>query len=222
MGTVYEAEDLDGGPNVALKTIRVGEASDGELAKRLRRELRLGRDVTHPNVCRVFDYWDVETADGSRITFFTMELLSGETLAQRLAGKGRLSPKETLHILREVAAGIDEVHRVGIIHRDLKPSNIFLARNPSEGEPERVVVMDFGIARASEAGSESFATTTGLMIGTPHYMSPEQARGAKVDRASDIYSFGVLAFEMVTGVNIPWLLPVPGCHGFAARGTRRS
>jgi len=206
MGTVYEAEDLDGGSNVALKTIRVGETADGELAKRLRRELRLGRDVSHPNVCRVYDYWDVEDAGGGRITFFTMELLAGETLAQRLALNGKLAPSQAIQILRQVAAGIDEVHRVGIVHRDLKPSNIFLVSG-GEGAPERAVVMDFGIARESNPASESNPTTTGMMIGTPRYMSPEQANGKKVDRSSDIYSFGVLALEMVTGVNHPLVAP---------------
>jgi eukaryotic-like serine/threonine-protein kinase len=209
MGMVYEAEDLDGGNNVALKTIRAGEIVGGELTKRLRRELRLSRDISHENVCRVYEYWDIDDAGAglARMTFFTMELLEGETLAQRLAAKGKMEQAKAIAILRQIAAGIDEVHRSEIVHRDLKPSNIFLARKA--GGTERAVVMDFGVARndAAAAASNSNATVTGALIGTPRYMSPEQANGEKVDRSSDIYSFGVLALEMVTGVNHPLVAP---------------
>ena len=216
MGTVYEAEDLSDGNHIALKTIRAGETSGGELSMRLRRELRLARDIDHPNVCRVFTDWDVEDPGGGsgRITFFTMELLKGETLAQRLAAKGKIKPGEAISILRQIAAGIDEVHRANIVHRDLKPSNIFLVRDP--GLAERAVVMDFGVARNSAAATvESNATVTGARIGTPRYMSPEQANGERVDRSSDIYSFGVLAFEIVTGVNHPLVSPSSLVHGLS-------
>lgn len=202
MGEVYEAEDLTVGQTVALKTIRADMAGDISQAERFRRELRISRNLAHRNVCKVFEYGDIDRGPRGHLRFFTMELLRGETLAQRLTKLGRLSPNSALEILRQVASGLDEVHRGGIIHRDLKPSNIFLVRG-LEGR-ERAVVMDFGIAR-NLSDDELRQTVTGMAMGTRLYMAPELPHVASV--FSDVYAFGVIALEMVTGAASPLVPP---------------
>jgi len=203
MGEVYEADDLAGGLTVALKTICAEAALDRRLTARLKNELLLARNVSHPNVCKVYEYWE-SAHDERRLVFFTMELLKGDTLAKRIASTGRLKSRDALTILGQVASGIEEVHRLGIIHRDLKPSNVFLVPEP-EGS-ERAVLMDFGLARTiSQAGPGK--TETGLAMGTPPYMAPELFEGREVSPSVDIYSFGVMALEMVTGSNYPLIAP---------------
>jgi Tol biopolymer transport system component len=202
MGEVYEAEDTKAGQTVALKTIRVEMAGDAAQAERFRRELLIARNIAHRNVCKVFDYDDIDRGSKGRLLFFTMELLRGETLAQRLARVGRLGADAALEILEQVAAGLEEVHRCGIIHRDLKPSNIFLVPEPlGDG---RAVVMDFGLARnLSEADLRQ--TRTGMVMGTRLYMPPELPKAAGV--FSDVYSLGVVILEMVTGAPSPIVAP---------------
>jgi serine/threonine protein kinase len=201
MGEVYEAEDMAGGLTVALKTISSEAAADTRLTARLKNELLLARNVSHPNVCKVYEYWETEH-NQRRLVFFTMELLKGDTLAERIASRGRLGPREALTILRQIAAGIEAVHRLGIIHRDLKPSNVFLVPEPEGGE--RAVLMDFGLARTL---SQTGKTETGLAMGTPPYMAPELFEGRDVTASVDIYSLGVMALEMVTGSNYPLIAP---------------
>ena len=201
MGEVYEAEDIVVGQTVALKTIRADMASDAGQAERFRRELLISRNISHRNVCKVYEYGAIEDPNGG-LRFFTMELLRGETLAQRIASLGRLSAKQALPILEQVAAGLEEVHRSGIIHRDLKPSNIFLVREP-DGD-ERAVVMDFGLAR-DLTDADLRQTRTGLVMGTLLYMPPEL--GKSVGVFTDIYSFGIVALEMMTGSPAPVVAP---------------
>ncbi|WP_321473681.1 protein kinase [uncultured Paludibaculum sp.] len=203
MGVVYEAEDMAGQLIVALKTIANDLAMDDRLTARLRNELLVARNVSHPNVCKVYEYWETER-DGRQLVFFTMELLKGDTLAERIAAAGRLKPGEALTILKQVAAGLSEVHRLGIVHRDLKPANVFLIQE-SDGS-ERAVLMDFGLARAANR-SVAAKTETGLVMGTPHYMAPELFEGGDAGPPADIYSFGVMALEMVTGSNYPLQAP---------------
>jgi tetratricopeptide (TPR) repeat protein len=199
MGDVYEAEDLELGERVALKTVRSEIAHlDGAL-DRFRREIHLARKVTHPNVCRIFDVFRHRPQDpaGRRaeVVFFSMELLAGETLEQHLRRGGRMQPEEVLPIVRQVADALTAAHRVGVIHRDLKPANIMLV--PAAGEP-RAVVTDFGLAHTRAEG-ESLLTVRGDLLGTPAYMAPEQVAGEEVTAATDIYALGAVTYEMVTG-----------------------
>lgn len=185
MGTVWEAADVVLGRRVAVKILSRPLASDERFVERFRREARAAAGLSHPNVAHIFDYGE----DGDT-RFIVMELLSGETLADRLLRQGRLDPSEAAAIAAQVADALDEAHRAGIVHRDVKPANIMLT--PDGG----VKVMDFGIAAA---GRSSSLTATGAMIGTATYMSPEHATGGRVTPASDVYSLAVVLYEMLTG-----------------------
>jgi tRNA A-37 threonylcarbamoyl transferase component Bud32 len=203
MGEVYEAEDTMLRERMALKTVGAALSDDLELAERLKREVQLARRVTHPNVCRIFDVGVHARPSGERIFFMTMELLAGETLGRRLRRAGRLAPRDALPIIVEVAAALDAAHDAGIIHRDLKAENVFLVSEPRD----RAVVMDFGLAEmhaSREAREQPLIERETLVAGTPHYMAPEEALGRRVTSAADIYAFGVVVYEMVTGT-----LPFP-------------
>jgi serine/threonine protein kinase len=200
MGEVYAAWDVELDEAVALKTIACTGLDSAGLAVRLRAEVQLARRVTHPNVCRILEFGvhrrRYRDQDES-IPFFTMELLSGETLAAYLAEKGRLSEQEAIRLASQVLAGLDAIHSAGIVHRDLKPQNVFI--EPSlEAEP-RAIVMDFGLARRADALDSSVSSTGGGPAGTPAYMAPEQGLGGTPSPAWDIYAFGVLLFELLAG-----------------------
>jgi Tol biopolymer transport system component/tRNA A-37 threonylcarbamoyl transferase component Bud32 len=197
MGQVYRAEDMLSGGTVALKSIRPEIAADTQSSRRFRRELRLSRQVTHPNVCRVYELWSTTVEGGADAVFLTMELLEGETLASRLARQGKLAPKAALAIAKQIAAGIAEVHRIGIVHRDVKPSNVYLV--PDGAGNDRAVVMDFGLARTVVLNGAPDVTVAGAMLGTPAYMAPELFNGKEATVQSDIYGFGVTLYEMLTG-----------------------
>lgn len=232
MGEVYEAEDRELGGRVALKTVRLDAAGDPDAIERFKREIQLARQVTHPNVSRIFDLSrHARTGSGGAggdVLFLTMELLPGQTLADRLHEKGRLSTREALPILEQVVAGLAAAHRVGVVHRDFKSSNVMLvptatatpprgvepggsaagsegspSRGPSDTAPLaplRAVVTDFGLARATETSlGEPAAPTTTRVMGTPAYMAPEQVAGDPPTAAVDIYALGVVMYEMVTG-----------------------
>lgn len=190
MGTVHEAEDLELRTRVALKTLRPGLARQPEAVERIRSETLLARRVSHPNVCRVFDLGRHGDA-----VFITMELLEGETLAQRIARSGPLSPGEALLLAEQVAAGLAASHEAGVVHADFKPGNVVLCEPGGTGRP-RAVVTDFGVARAAEAPGES---TGGTVVGTPEYMAPEQVTGGTVGPAADVYAFGLVLHEALTG-----------------------
>jgi len=198
MGEVYEAFDQELQVDVALKTVQPRVAQDDLAVERFKREIQLARRVTHPNVCRIFDVGYHYLPDGQRVVFLTMELLLGETLATRLRRAGRMTGEQALPILRQVAAGLSAAHKAGIVHRDFKSENVFLVPDASEPGGMRAVVADFGIARAAE-DRDSHLTSTGGVIGTPAYMSPEQLEGSEVTAATDIYAFGLVMYEMVTG-----------------------
>ena len=196
MGEVYEAEDRVLGERVALKTIRADVADDERAMERFLREVHLSRRVTHPNVCRIFDVFH----HGS-LAFLTMELLPGETLAERIEKRGRLAPGEALPLIEAMAAALGAAHDAGIIHRDFKSGNVMLvpdARRPGE---TRVVVTDFGLARprATEGPSAARLTKTEAVVGTPDYMAPEQIEGRDLTPAADVYALGIVMYEMVTG-----------------------
>ncbi len=196
MGEVYEAEDSDLGERVALKTVRVDRLTDPKAHHRLRREALLARKITHPNVCRIFDILRHQGGQ-SECAVLTMELLQGETLAQHLHTHASLEPTEAEPIIRQMLAALGAAHQAGVIHRDFKPSNVMLVDG-------RAVVTDFGLAIiGSNSSGEPVAGTTlthsGQLIGTPEYMSPEQIRNQAVTPRSDIYSLGVVIYEMFTG-----------------------
>src|SRR2546422_4023612 len=185
MGTVWEAMDDVLGRRVAVKALSDALASDERFVERFRREARAAAGLSHPNVAGVFDYGE----DDGR-PFIVMELIQGETLAERLARHGRLPPEEAVQIAIQAAGALEAAHRAGVIHRDVKPANIMLT-------PRREVkVMDFGIAAAAW---DPRLTATGSTLGTATYVSPEQASGDRVTPASDVYSLGVVLYEMLAG-----------------------
>jgi tetratricopeptide (TPR) repeat protein/tRNA A-37 threonylcarbamoyl transferase component Bud32/TolB-like protein len=199
MGEVYEVEDLFmAGERAALKTLRLEIAQDEASLARFRRELRLARRVTHPNVCRVFDLGK-HTDAHREITFLTMEVLAGETLAQHLARRGKLPFHEALALTHQLAAGLDALHEAGIVHRDFKPGNVILAGESDGGR--RAVITDFGLARVvpSTAAATGTGSTKGDAWGTPDYMAPEQLAGEPVSHATDVYALGLVLYEMLSG-----------------------
>ncbi len=195
MGEVYEALDLDLKVKVALKIVRPVLASDWKTMEYFRREITLSRRIAHPNVCRVFEFG--RHSDGRLdVTFLTMELLEGETLETRIRRKQKMTVEEALPVIRQIAEALSAAHSAGIVHRDFKPSNVMLV--PGK-EGERVVVTDFGLAKSLETGESALSASSGLLVGTAAYMSPEQASGGKTGPASDVYAFGAVIYEMVTG-----------------------
>jgi len=193
MGEVYEAEDKALNIRLALKTIRGEHARQPTYLERMREEIRLLREVTHPNVCRVFDFFP---GDAAQPTFFTMELVAGESLAARLERAGPLAAKEADALFRQVLDALAAAHAQGIIHRDLKPANIMLGRNAEGGL--RAVLMDFGVAQAP-AKEPTRATGVTAPVGTPAYMSPEQLEAGALTPPSDLYSFALVACEAASG-----------------------
>ncbi len=205
MGEVYEADDSALGQRVALKTIRPTVASDQEALARFKREIHVARQVTHHNVCRIYDLGahrsDSPLASlypGGEILFVTMELLQGETLADRLTRQGPIPVAEGVVLARQMAEALDAAHAAGVVHRDFKSANVFL-ESPSPGRT-RAVVTDFGLARTEDGeGLGGSLTIAGSVLGSPAYMAPEQVEGGKVTGAADRYAFGVVLYEMCTG-----------------------
>ncbi len=192
-GVIYEAvRNADGVP-VAIKLLRAAAAHDAVASDRLRREAEALGLAWHPNVVEVLDHGHL--ADGT--SYMVMELLAGESLAARLKTKSRLTPAELLPFALQIADALGAVHAAGVIHRDVKPSNIFLCPVPGEAATERVKLLDFGIARVE--WEETRITNMGAPVGTPGYMSPEQAEGAAVDARSDIFALGAVLYECLTG-----------------------
>ena len=202
MGQVYKAVDLELKQKIAIKVIRPDVADIPGVLSRFKREVNATRVVTHPNVCRTFDletHTQPEGKPGVPITFLTMELLVGETLAQRINRTGPLPSKQVLVFAIQIARALQAAHSAGVIHCDLKPSNIFLSG--AENDP-RVVVTDFGIAkliRLQEQTPHSQLTASelpgGATVGTPFYMAPEQIEKGDSSPATDLYSFGLVLYE---------------------------
>jgi hypothetical protein len=190
MGRVYEATHLRLGRKLAIKILHHAFANDAEVVQRFMREAEISGAIEHPNVMQIFDA--DKSLDGT--PFIVAERLFGEDLGQRLDRVGRMSVAETVHVLRQTCAVLTVAHAKGVIHRDLKPSNLFLVGDPAW---PTVKLIDFGIAKLHDPKASQ--TRTGVVMGTPAYMAPEQARGAKVDARADLYAVGAIGYRCATG-----------------------
>jgi serine/threonine protein kinase len=184
MGNVYKARDRETGETVALKLLKPEIASDQAMMDRFKNELLFARKITHKNVCRVYEFNRV-----GGIAYTSMEFVEGESLRSVLNRFGGLPVRKTTDLVLQICSGLKEAHAQGIIHRDLKPENVMI---DVQGN---VKIMDFGIARSMEAGTR----LTGSMVGTPAYMAPEQVTGKPVDYRTDVYSLGLIMYEVFTG-----------------------
>ena len=200
MGDVYEATDTELRARLAVKTVRRDVASDPSHMERVRREVQLARTVTDPHVCRLFDIGHADV-DGQRVTFITMELLTGETLKDRVR-RATFTTEAALPLAGDLIGGLAACHRAGVIHRDLKAENVLLVQRDDR---EHAVITDFGIAQADDAGGgeRSALTQEGTVIGSPAFMAPEQVEGQRVTPRTDIYALGAVLYELVLG---PWPL----------------
>jgi serine/threonine-protein kinase len=205
---VYEALDRELEERVALKVLR-GSWISAEAIERFKTEVRLARKIQSVHVCRVHDVGRFDRGDGSTILFFSMELLEGETLSQLVRRSGPLKSEDALSFLRDIAQGLQAAHQLGFLHRDLKSANIMLV--PEATGPRRAVLTDFGLAITADRDVQQH------LAGTPGYMAPEQLAGRPLSVQTDVYSLGVIAFEMVTG-----RLPFPSMSPMEAAQTQRS
>jgi serine/threonine protein kinase len=198
VGTVYRAARLLIGDHVAIKVLHGNQVSALHEAERFQREAQAAARLKHPNAVSIYDF-GIST-DG--LQYLVMELVEGQSLRQMIKSQGSFSPSSAAEIIAQVASALDEAHRQNIIHRDVKPDNIIIN---STHIGLRVKVLDFGIAKLRDQ-AESNLTQTGSVVGTPHYMSPEQCMGEEIDSRSDIYSLGIVLYEMLCGV-VPFNSP---------------
>ncbi len=193
MSYVYEATDMNSGKSLAIKVLSPKLSRDRNSVERLRREAGLAIRLDHPNICRILRLG--ETEDG--LIYLVMPYLRGELLSDREAAIGAMSVPMGMEFIIQICSGLHFAHQQNIIHRDLKPENVMLV--PQEGGGEIAVIMDFGLAKQNRADpSMAKLTATGIILGTPEFMSPEQIRGKNIDARSDIYGLGIMAYEMFT------------------------
>ena len=194
MSFVYLAHDTKTKERVAIKILSPALSADRNSLARLRREASLAGRLAHPNVCHIIRLGETDTG----MVYVVMPFVEGELLCDRTHRLGHIPLTEAVPFVRDIAAGLQVAHQLRIIHRDLKPENVMLCREPRG--TERAVVMDFGLAKDRRAGPEAEKlTATGIVLGTPEFMSPEQLRGKQLDPRSDIYSLALMTFEMLTG-----------------------
>jgi len=192
MGLVYRATHVIIDKPLAIKVLRTDLAAQHQVLQRFLQEAQLASQIKHPNVVEVSDYGQIGVGSAA---YYVMERLSGRTLAQTIADDGRVSPSRALALAVQIARGLGAAHAQSIVHRDLKPDNVFLCIGP-EGQ-EQAKILDFGIARALDKTTR--LTAQGVLVGTPAYMAPEQARSSDVDARADLYSLGVMLFECLAG-----------------------
>jgi eukaryotic-like serine/threonine-protein kinase len=199
MSFVYLARDVTTGERFAIKLLSATLAQDAKAMERLRREATFGMRLVHPNICHIIRLG--ETSDG--LVYVVMPYVEGELLSDRTGRIGQIPLPLTVSLVRDIAAGLQVAHEQGIVHRDLKPENVMVCRR--EDGSEYAVVMDFGLAKERRAGAElQKLTGTGIILGTPEFMSPEQLRGRQLDGRSDVYSLALMTCEMLTG-KLPFL-----------------
>ena len=192
MGRVYLAEHVKMNRQCAIKVMNPSLVNDTESSQRFAREASNAARILHPNVAAVFDYGESE-----KIVYLVMEYVDGQSLSSILQKDGALDPRRAIDLARQVADGLHAAHELGIVHRDLKPDNVIVTHNRSGKEIAKVV--DFGIAKAVNDSKEDALTKSGLVIGTPEYMSPEQLLGDPVDARTDVYALGCILFQCLTG-----------------------
>ena len=197
MGAVYRARRLRIGDFVAIKILHEKFVTEPNAVERFHREAQAAAMLQHPNIVTIFDYG--EEPDKGIPAFIVMELVTGEPLRKILDRERCLPYPRAIAILQSACAGIGAGHRRHIVHRDIKPDNIMVCPPEEEGEGERVKVVDFGIAKLRDMASSNTLTQTGIVMGTPYYMSPEQCRGESLDARSDVYSLGATLYEMLAG-----------------------
>src|SRR3954469_9807186 len=197
MGAVYEGENMRIHRKVAIKVLHAGVAATGEAVARFEREAQAAGRIGSEHIVEVLDLGNLPSGD----RYMVMEFMDGDSLSGRIKARGRLSPAELYPIAHQLLAALDAAHTAGIIHRDLKPDNVYLLRSRS-GVADFVKLLDFGISKFNQlSGDSGFSMTrTGAVMGTPYYMAPEQAKGAKdMDHRVDLYAAGVILYESVTG-----------------------
>jgi serine/threonine-protein kinase len=191
MGAVFRAHHLSLRKDVALKVLRPELTTSLDLQERFRRESQIAASLEHRHIVRVTDFR--RSPEG--LLYLAMELLDGESLFDRLRREGFLAPDEAVQVLWQLCDGLEAAHGKGVVHRDLKPENVFMARGPGG---ELVKILDFGIAKMAEPG-EGHATQAGMVVGTPEYLSPEQATGSAIDARADLYTVGLIGWRMLVG-----------------------
>jgi len=194
MGAVYEGENVRIHRKVAIKVLHAAVAAKADVVQRFEREAQAAGRIGSEHIVEVLDLGNLPEGD----RYMVMEYLEGESLGERIKRKKRLSPHEVGHLLHQLLEGLQAAHAAGIIHRDIKPDNVFLM-NRKGAQKDFVKVLDFGVSKFNALDSEMSMTRTGAVMGTPFYMSPEQARGGKIDTRSDLYSVGVVVYQAVTG-----------------------
>ncbi|MCU0671393.1 MAG: serine/threonine protein kinase [Myxococcota bacterium] len=202
MGHVYDVRHVRTGRRYALKTMLPDARLSVDALRRFEREARAASALGHPGIVAVHDF-DRHTFEHGSLDFLVMDRLEGETLEDRLRKRGSLEWAEASTIAREIASALAAAHDAGLLHRDVKPANVFLAR---DARGERAVLLDFGLAKPIDDALSSRITVTGAAVGTPLYMSPEQARGDALDVRTDVYGLAATLYEMVTGAP-PFLEP---------------
>ncbi|HEX8847607.1 MAG TPA: SUMF1/EgtB/PvdO family nonheme iron enzyme, partial [Pyrinomonadaceae bacterium] len=197
MGVVYRARRVHIGDEVAVKVLHKQLVADSEMIERFRREARAAALLRHPNIVSIIDLSEARGRDAP--AYIVMELIEGESLRALLRREGRLEALRAVSLMRDICAGVGAAHRKGIFHRDLKPDNVIVVAADEDRERETIKVVDFGIAKLRDAAGATTLTQTGMVMGTPYYMSPEQCQGEALDARADVYSLGAIVYEMLAG-----------------------